>query len=84
MAWTYSAWPQQSTAAARLAMLRQHITEVTDKLTQEVSSDGHSRSSSTLQAHLDRLYDQEDKLAAAAGEPRKKHYARRISFSSRR
>lgn len=76
--WSYSAWPQQSTAAARLAMLRQHITEVIDKLTQEVSSDGHSRSSSTLQAHLDSLYQHERRLEAVTGEPQSKYTAHRL------
>lgn len=78
MAWTYSAWTQQPTAAARLSMLRQHITEVSDKITQEISSDGHSRSSSTLQAYLDGLFQHERRLEARTGEPQTSYTAHRV------
>lgn len=78
MAWTYNDWPTQTTAAARLSRLREHITEVSAKISLETSSDGHSRSSSTLQTYLDSLFDHERRLEARTGEAASSYTAFRV------
>jgi hypothetical protein len=65
LAWTYSDWITQTTDSTRLTRLRLHIQEVSDKITQEVSSGGNSRSSSALQAYLADIRKEEKSLAAA-------------------
>lgn len=67
MSWTYSAWPSQSTAAARLSMLRQHITEVSDQVGKERGADGFNESSNANQQYLNTLFARLDRLEAAAG-----------------
>jgi len=62
MAWTYSNWTSQSTSAARLTRLRLHVTEVSDKVGQELAADGKSVGSSALQAYLGALLTRMDKL----------------------
>jgi hypothetical protein len=58
MSWTYEDYITMD-GSARLTQLRLHIQEVSNKLTQETSADGKSRSSSTLQAYLKTLKDEE-------------------------
>ncbi len=48
MAWTYSAWDQQTTIAAKITMLEQHRAEVADKLGPTVQGSGLSRSTDGL------------------------------------
>lgn len=67
MAWTYSDWDQQTTPAARLSRLSLHIKEVTDKIAANVSADGKSRDSSSLNQLLTTLNKRYDQLLSAAG-----------------
>lgn len=67
MAWTYSNWRSQATAADQLASLKLHIQEVADKLSAEVGAHGYSKSTNVLNDYLKRLEDRADTLSAAAG-----------------
>ena len=71
MAWTYSHWVTISTQATRVATLRAHIDEVSQRVGQEVTSDGKSVSSTAMQKYLDslmkRLDLEEKKLSAGSG-----------------
>ena len=66
MAWTYSNWTQQTDAETRLAYLRLHMTEVSDKIDKELTVAGHMSSSRSLQEYYNSLIKAEGKLAAAA------------------
>lgn len=71
MAWAYSNWVTISTQATRVATLRAHIDEVSQRVGQEVTSDGKSVSSTAMQKYLDslmkRLDLEEKKLSAGSG-----------------
>lgn len=66
--WTYSDWRTQATNAAKLARLALHIAEVEERLDVELAADSHSRSSSAIQARLDRLEELYAKYEARAGQ----------------
>lgn len=67
MAWTYSDWDQQSTPKAKLARLSLFIQEVTDKIAANVSADGKSRDSSSLNQLLTTLNKRYEQLLSVAG-----------------
>lgn len=68
MAYTYHDWREQTTDAARLTRLRQHMTEVSAGIAAAVSDGGASRDSSNLTAYLDQLKrDEADLMARTAG-----------------
>lgn len=67
MAWTYSDWASQATAAAQLARLNLHIGELTDSVGREVDADGKRVSSQAVQALLDRMLSERARLEARAG-----------------
>ncbi len=64
MAWTYSNWTSQSTAAARLTRLRLHITEVSDVLAkvQDGTISGQQWSRFDLPRYLEQLKKDEAAL----------------------
>lgn len=64
MAWTYSNWTSQSTAAAKLTRLNLHITEVSDILAkiQDGSISGQQWSRFDLPRYLEQLYKERDRL----------------------
>ena len=64
MAWTYSNWTSQSTAAARLTRLNLHITEVSDILAkvQDGSISGQQWSRFDLPRYLEGLLKERAKL----------------------
>lgn len=68
MSWTYSDWRSQSTKALRLARLRLHMTEVSDKIDNEVSGHGFTEGSGSVTQYLDKLQVQCDRLEASIGE----------------
>lgn len=65
--WTYSNWEDEATDAARLAMLRKHIGEVSGRIAADVSHSGGSRSSGTLVQYLDGLRNERARLEAIVG-----------------
>lgn len=67
MSWTYAAFEEESTDAARLTMLNQHITEVRNKISADVSGAEFSRSSGTLRQYLADLYRRREELEAKTG-----------------
>jgi hypothetical protein len=64
-AWQYADWRSMSSDAERLARLRLHIEEVTQKMGPDVSGGGMSVSSGNLDGMLQRLEDEERSLASA-------------------
>lgn len=60
--WTYADWAEQATDTARLARLRQHISEVNSAIAASVSADGKSRDSSVLKDLLQMLLTERDRL----------------------
>lgn len=69
MAWQYAAWEEQSTAAARLTMLRQWRGELRNALTLEVDGTGHRVSAAQIrQALADSQRDLDRLEAQAAAE----------------
>lgn len=67
MVWTYAGFEEQSTDAARLAMLRQHITEVSAAQGPELGADGKSRSTVALRLYLQDLHSRRKELEQATG-----------------
>lgn len=67
MAWTYNNYEEQASDSARLSVLRQHITEVSQAIQADVSSDGHSRSAGTLQDYLSTLHERRKELERLTG-----------------
>lgn len=67
MAWTYSAFEEEPTDAARLAMLRQHITEVRAKIDVDVSDGEVSVNRGSLTNYLASLNKRREELEHRAG-----------------
>lgn len=69
MAWTYSDWiTLDEGSTARLAQLRLHIKEVSDKISGgSYTTEGKSHDFDSVQKYLDRLLALEKDEAAAAG-----------------
>lgn len=67
MSYTYSDWISQSTPAAQLTRLRLYITELSNKLTNELSGDGFSKSANAIQAELRDLRAEEKILTKRVG-----------------
>lgn len=67
MAWQYHTFEEQSTDAARLAMLRQHLSEVSAKISADVASDGQSRSTQGLIQYRKDLVERMAQLERDAG-----------------
>jgi len=68
MAWTYSNWITQSTAAAQLASLRLHVQEVSDKAASaDVAADGKSASYGNLTQYLQSLLSHVNRLENVTG-----------------
>lgn len=57
MAWTYSNYITQATDTLRQSVLEQHIQEVSDKITADVSGGGKSRQNHPLTEYLRMLLD---------------------------
>ena len=65
MAWTYSDWVTlDNVGNARLARLRLHIQEVSDRITEELSSSGRSISSASLTQYLKDLKSEENQFGS--------------------
>lgn len=62
--YTYSDWTTITDKAARLVRLGLHMQEVAERISAEVSGDGRSRSTSSLQQYYDGLLKAYDKLQA--------------------
>lgn len=62
MAWTYADWPSQTTPALRLTRLNLHITEVTQKIGNEIGGDGYSKGSGSLTTYLNGLMARQAEL----------------------
>ncbi len=58
MAWTYSGYESETGATAQRAMLIQHIKEVRDSISANLSADGRSRDVSPLTEYLQSLMDE--------------------------
>lgn len=68
-AWTYSDWVTYDDGSAKLAQLRLHIQEVSDKLSNpNYATDGLSVSQQNLPAYLDGLKADETRLATVSGK----------------
>ena len=52
MAWNFNQYEEEPDNEARLTMLRQHITEVTEQIQADLSGDGRSVSAGVLQDYL--------------------------------
>lgn len=65
MAWTYSDWVTQTTAASKLTRLRLHIQEVSDRITESMSADGVSHNAADIRQYLDSLKRDEREMGAA-------------------
>lgn len=66
MAYVYNNWIQ-STGYARLTALRNHITEVSSEMSAAMAAGGTSYNPAPLQAYLENLMRQEEKLTNALG-----------------
>jgi hypothetical protein len=64
MAWSFANFASQPTAALRLSVLLQHISEVEAAVDAGVSSDGQSIDPGPLNDKLTRLYAERDRLEA--------------------
>lgn len=62
MAYVYSDWASQATIPLRYARILLHIDEVSALMQSDVASDGQSESFASLQAYLQGLYLERDKL----------------------
>jgi len=69
MAWTYSDYVNLS-GASKLAQLRLHIIEVSNKIRPNVAGDGVSRSTGAIQPYLNGLKIEEKGLAASVNRSR--------------
>ena len=67
MAWTYGAYSSQTTDTLRLTMLRLHIDEVEAAINADSSSTHGSVNYSGLNAKLERLYKERNRLEAKVG-----------------
>lgn len=67
--WLYADFATK-TGADRLTRLRQHIAEVEAAINIDVSADGKSRSSGTLESKLKRLYELLSEYEASASNRR--------------
>ncbi len=67
MAWTYHAWREQATAALRLSMLNQHISEVGAAIAAAVASDGRSRNPANLNDYYSMLLGEAKRLESETG-----------------
>lgn len=70
MAWTYAAFEEQGTDAARLAMLNQHITEVRAEIAPDVSDGEVSVNRGSMKPYLDTLNARRKELEAQVGRAR--------------
>lgn len=64
MAWTYSDYVTYNPGSTKLSRFRLHVQEVTDALSQEMSTAGNSQSSYAIERYLARLMDLEPKIVA--------------------
>lgn len=62
MAYTYAAFEEQTTDALRLAMLRQHISEVRAQMGPDVGAGGKYKNSGGLTDYLRQLNDRRKEL----------------------
>lgn len=69
-AWTYSAWRSQSTTAAQLSMLRLHMAEVADKISNERGADSFNVGSQSVTEYYKALVSDEKRLSSSAGAAR--------------
>jgi hypothetical protein len=67
MAWTYSAFEEQTTSAARLEMLRQHISEVRAEIQPNVTLESAQRTNDVLARYLEGLNERRQELEALSG-----------------
>lgn len=67
MAYTYGDYESQSTDALRLARLRLHIAEVTQKISAATSGDGMSRDPSSLVTYMEQLQTRRRELESVTG-----------------
>lgn len=63
--WQYAAWAEQSTVAARLAMLNQHITEVSMAAVDSQTGDGSRRRLGD--GYMQLLMDERNRLQELVG-----------------
>lgn len=68
MAWTYHDFEEQTTIAAKIARLEQHLTEVQAKILEDVSLDGSERSSRGLISYREGLIERLEALQEQSGE----------------
>ncbi|MFN4838746.1 MAG: hypothetical protein ACK5MB_00065 [Phycisphaerales bacterium] len=68
MMWQYADWRGYSSDAERLARLRLHIVEVTQKIGPDVSGGNMSVASGSLTSLLNMLIEEERMLAAVVGD----------------
>lgn len=67
MAYQYSGWRLESTAESRLRMLDQHMTEVSELISANVTKGASSRDVSPLNQYLDGLREERKRVAVLAG-----------------
>lgn len=82
MAWTNSDYMTKTTPALRLAAARAFHTEIIDKITADVSSDGKSKGNSPYTALLERVSQDIDKLEGQSGDVNRPKFSR-PKFTSR-
>lgn len=68
MSWTHADFEEQTTPAARLAKLRQHLTEVQTAISADVSASGRSRSSGSLTQYKSMLDARRKELELETGD----------------
>lgn len=78
--WTYAGFENEANDQARLVMLRSHIGEVREKIAADVSADGKSRSSGSLNVYLQGLDDRRRELEEQLGESGKSPRVMPASF----
>jgi hypothetical protein len=78
MSWVYANWQEQATDALALAALKQHMTEVSQRISASVTADGKSVDTSTLNEYLRWLGDERQRLEtrASASEGTRRSLAR--------
>lgn len=65
--WDHSAWREESSDAARLSKLRQHMTEVANVLRPTHAAGGQSFDARVIRDYLEQLEEHERRLEKATG-----------------
>ncbi|MEM8757515.1 MAG: hypothetical protein AAGF47_07015 [Planctomycetota bacterium] len=71
MAWTYSDWVTIKSRADRLARLRLHVQEISEKIDIDYEADGFKRLASPVRLYYDRMMKEVERLERVGGRGRR-------------